>query len=47
MKKLNNNGFNDFIKLENSYKNKINLQYEKFFDDMDYMFDELQKFFSN
>ena len=45
IKRLDNNGFNDFIKLENSYKNKINLQYEKFFYDMDYIFDELQKFF--
>ena len=45
IKKLDDNGLNDFIKLENSYKNKINLRYEKFFGDMNYIFDELQNFF--
>ncbi len=43
---LHKNGFDDFIKLEKNYKNKINLRYENFYNDYDHIFDKIENFLS-
>ena len=45
IKELKKHGFDDFIKLETNYKNKINLRYENFFNNYDYIFNKLENFF--
>lgn len=39
-------GFVDFIKLQKNYKNKINLRYENFYNNYDYVFEKLETFFA-
>ena len=37
-------GFKDFINLDKKYKNKLNLKYENFYNNFNYIFDELEEF---
>ena len=50
IKELKQNGFDDFIKLEKIPrfvdKNKLNLKYENFYNNFDYIFKELEDFFN-
>ena len=41
---LKNYGYEDFLKLENKYNNKINLKYENFYNDYNYIFNKLENF---
>ena len=45
IKELKQYGFDDFIKLEEKYKNKLNLKYENFYNNFNYIFKELEEFF--
>ena len=45
IKELKQYGFDDFIKLEENYKNKLNLKYENFYNNFNYIFKELEEFF--
>jgi len=39
-------GFDDFIKLEKKYNNKLNLRYKDFYNNQDFIFDKLENFFN-
>ena len=44
IKLLKVNGLDDFVKLDKRYKNKLNLKYEKFYNNFDYVFNKLEDF---
>ena len=46
IKELKQYGFDDFIKLEEKYKNKLNLKYENFYNNFNFIFEELEEFFN-
>ena len=46
IKRLKQNGFDDFIKLEKTDINKLNLKYENFYNNFDYIFKELEDLFN-
>ena len=46
IEELKRYGFDDFIKLEENYKNKLNLKYENFYNNFNFIFGELEEFFN-